>query len=682
MNNEVNNESTVSPNNVTPNPIPQNPVDSNPVAQQPVSTPEVQPISSTPNNLGQVPINNTPLGSNPGTPQGPDSSNNIMNKVKSFGVVPIVIVAVVVVALIAGITTKVVTSSPKAVFKGQINTVFKAINQTIDGLDEIEEKFDIANNSVLLKGSLNLDTNVEDLGENTELLKKITMAGELGIDVDKEELYLSGSIKGDKNTVGINAYYQDEAAYLNATFLEDVVKVEDAEEIDFSEIKEALNMFKEQLEKNDTKTYTELVKKVNDSLNKSLDSKAMKKSNGKFEVDGKSVSATKNSLILDEDTLQTMVETFCNELIEDDEFLSDLANVTETDKGDIKEGLKEIKDTIKDVDMEDDIIINIWTKGLLNSCVGFSIEVDEKEYISYYVNDNNSELIINNHASDDYSKTKIVANFVKNKEEVEFTVKYNGEKVASGTIREMSEKLIDFDISVQSGDEEASVSVYITKNEDKKSINGEYKVKVSYNDEYISVSGTYEIATGDIPSVDTSSAVSIDEVDSEELIDNLKSATEGDSALDELFGDSINELEKESIDLNYYDMHPLTSDDEALAVLKKTKATVLYVGDTFYSSTSNLDARNMFENLQEAQMDLDFYSNYYPSYSVGDSFRDAVKDVNYTCKVSEPDSENSEEVCQEFPAIYLIKDGEVKKAFRGTVTEEELEDALKEIGIE
>ena len=95
-------------------------------------------------------------------------------------------------------------------FKGQINTVFKAINQTIDGLDEIEEKFDIANNSVLLKGSLNLDTNVEDLGENTELLKKITMAGELGIDVDKEELYLSGSIKGDKNTVGINAYYQDE----------------------------------------------------------------------------------------------------------------------------------------------------------------------------------------------------------------------------------------------------------------------------------------------------------------------------------------------------------------------------------------------------------------------------------------------------------------------------------------
>lgn len=686
MNNEVNNDSSVTPENmnqtpVTPEgmnqtPVSGNPVESNQIPVQQVDTPNVvQPTLDMANNndarIGLKPVQ-TPNG-NAGNNGG---VNNVLNKVKSFGVVPIVIVAVVVVALIAGVTTKIVTSTPKAVFKSQINSAFKAVNKALDEYEDFDKKFDLSSNSLLLKGSVNLDSNIKSDDVDLELLKKMTMAGELGIDIDKETLYFSGSVKGDKNTVGVSAYYQDSNAYVDATFVDDVVKVE-SEEIDFTEIKEALEQIKEQLDKVDTKTYNKLVKKVNTSLNKTLDSKNMKKSSGKFEVDGKTVSATKNSLVLDEEALQQMVETFCDELLEDDDFLSDFAKVAEVDKGDVKEALKDLKDSAKDVDMSDDLVVNIWTKGLLNSVVGFSLEVDEKEYFSAYQDGKKAELVIDNHEKSEYSKFKVVASFEEKQKETEFTVKYNGEKVASGTIREISDEVIDLDLSAEASGQKIKISFYLSRKEEKKSITGDYKVKVTYNDQYVGVSGDYEVATGDIPSVDTSKAVDVDDLDQEKLVESLKKVIEEDSVLKDALGSELDELEKANTpDLNSYGMSPIYGEEEGIKVLSKSQPTVLYVGSTYYSSYSELDAYNLFEALKTAQTDLKFYSYYLNYYYAEDNFKAAVKDVQYTCHTSEGDT-----TCEDYPAIYLIKDGKVQKAFKGTATKEELEQALKELGI-
>ena len=655
MNNEVNNESPVTGNSVDSSVQPVNPTN----------------VTSTPtdfNNSVVPPVMDTPVVN----PMPTANNGGVAPKAK-ISILPIVIIAVVVVALIGGVTAKVVTSTPKAVFKGQINNAFKAVNQVIDEYDEFDKKFDLGSNSLLLNGSLKFNTNMKD--EDLELLNKMTMAAEFGIDIDSEELYLSGSIKGDKNTLGLKGYYKDQNAYIDASFYDKVVKVE-SDEIDFDEFKEALNSLNEALKEVDTKKYENIVDTLNDAINKSLDSKSMKKSSGKFEVDGKTVSATKNSLVLDEDTLQKMIETICDELLNDDQFLSDFAKVAEIDKGDVKEALKELKDSAKDLDMEEDLVINIWTKGLLNSCVGFSLEVDEKEYFSFYQDGKKAEFVVNNHS--DYDKLKLVALFEEKKEGTEFTVKMNGEKLASGTIRELSDELIDFDISVDDGSDKYKISIYLSKKEDKKSIKGDYKFKIAQNDEYIEVSGDYGFATGNIPSVDTSKAVDIEDVDEEDLMNSLKDLIKEDSALNDVIGSSLDEYEKSLIDLNSYGMHPIYDVNEALDVLKKDKASVLYVGSTYYSSYSNLDAYNMFEALEDAQEDLDFYSHYLNYYSVSEDFKNAVKDINYTCRTST----EGNTTCAEYPAIYLVKDGEVKKAFRGTITKEELTSALKEIGIE
>lgn len=678
MNNEVNNGSSVNPENMNQTPVSGNPIDPNQIPVQQVNTPNVEQPTFDMANNNVAPMGPTPTQTLNGNMGNNGGVNNIVNKIKSFGVVPIVIVAVVVVALIAGITTKVVTSTPKAVFKSQINNAFKAVNKALDEYDDFEKKFELSSNSLLLKGSLKLDSNMKTDDVDLELLNKMTMAGELGIDIDKETLYFSGSVKGDKNTLGVSAYYQDANAYVGATFMDDVVKVE-SEEIDFTEIKEALEQLKEQMDKVDTKTYNKLVKKVNTSLNKTLDSKNMKKSSGKFEVDGKSVSATKNSLVLDEDALQQMVETFCDELLEDDDSLSDFAKVAEVDKGDVKEALKDLKDSAKDIDMDADLVINIWTKGLLNSVVGFSVEQDEKEYFSMYQDGKKAEMVIDNHEKSEYSKFKVVASFEEKQKETEFTVKYNGEKVASGTIREISDELIDFDLSAEADGQKIKLSFYISQKEEKKSIKGDYKIKVTMNDEYVGVSGDYEITTGDIPSVNTSKAVDVDDLDQEELLDSLKKVIEEDSTLKDLVGSELDEFEKANTPtLNSYGMAPIYDEDEAVDLLSKSKPTVLFIGSTYYSSTYEVDAYNLFEALTAAQTDLDFYSYYLNYYYVEDAFKTAVQNVEYTCRTTTEGSTT----CEDYPVIYLIKDGKVQKAFKGTVTKEELEQDLKELGIQ
>ncbi len=712
MNNEVNNESPVTPENQTPTPINNNPVDSTVQPVNPTNvevTPTIAPTSPVPS-VGQTPVenfnnstpisdpmanlnNNMPINNQMPIAKGYGDVNNPTPKAKAFGPAPIIIAVVVVVALIAGIATKVATSSPKAVFKGQINNAFKAFNNALDDYDEFNEKFDLSSNSLNMKGSLKFDTNVESSEADLELLKKMTIAAELGIDINQERLYVGGSVKGDKNTLGVKAIYQDKNAYLDTTFYDKVVKI-DSEEVDFTEIKEAFAMLNEQMKDYDPKSYDKIVDKINKAINKSIDSKNLKKSSGKFEVDGKSVSATKNSLTLDEQALEDMITVICDELLNDDDFLKTFADTMNIEKGDVKEALKSLKDSAKDIQMEDDIVINIWTKGLINSCVGFSVEVDEKEYLSFYKDDKKSEFIINNHSKIDSEKIKLVATFEENKKEISFNVKLNGEKIASGTIREMSDKLVDFDLSIESAGQKFKLSVYLSKEEDKKSIKGDYKVRVSFNDEYIEVSGDYEISSGSIPDIDTSKVVDSNSISAEEVVDSLKDIVEEDETLNKIIGSGITELEKESLNLNYINMNELRGADDAIKILKNTKASVLYVGSTYYSSYSNVDAYNLLESLIDAQTELDFYSNYLSYLDVNDDFKEAVKDVQYKCQLTpvttpdagttpstnDPVTENP--TCEELPAIYLIKDGEVKKAYRGTVSTQELVTALKEIGIE
>ena len=153
------------------------------------------------------------------------------------------------------------------------------------------------------------------------------------------------------------------------------------------------------------------------------------------------------------------------------------------------------------------------------------------------------------------------------------------------------------------------------------------------------------------------------------------------------------------LDLNYNGMLEIES-TELEKVLSKNKATVLYIGKSSYSYYYDEAAYDMLDNLTDLQTELGFYSYYLSEYDMNSTTEELLKDVQYVCPTETSDINTDvpivegqgdsnattntpvTQTCTGYPAIYLIKDGKVQKAFRQTVSYDDLSTALAEIGIE
>lgn len=693
--NEVNNETVNMPTESTVN-----------------NSTEVQnatPVESTVN--VEMPSQNPTMTTNSVTAAGvAKTTGGIAAKIASFGIVPIVAAVAVVVLIIAGISVKTVTSSPKAVFKSAINKTYKEVNNYLKEYDKAQEKFSLNEKAMNFTGDIKFETNIEEFESEDFNVSDYKIGFDIGIDPKKEKMLVGGSLNGNDASIDAKLHIEEEKIYLTSSAIDepiDFTEIASDLGIDLSELSTYYEEFSESAEI-ETADYQYIVKTFKDALIKTLDSKKMTKSNGKFEVDGKNVSATKISYELDEDTITETIKSMCEQLLEDDEFISKVSKMFDIEKSDLKDGIKELKSSANDIELEESIFLNIYIKGLLNEVVGLSIEIDEDEYVSFYKNNKTTELIVDNHVKEDSyysSKMKLVITAVETNKETEVTVKYNGDKYASLTIREMAEDKIDLDYNITIPDEDTyKGTLYLTCEEKKETITGEYKFKLEIEDEYVTVSGNYTFAAKDsLDSVNGDDAISVDDVDFDELKENLNEKVENDETLSSLVDEAISSIEESTLDLNSIDMVEVT-EEEAIEKLKNNKATVLYVGKTYYYYSES-DARSILSNLMSLQTELEFYSfNLSPSYATTKFFEE-VKDVPSNCDVTtetntdstentETDGTNTDNTdqvqdtttqttstCADTPAIYLIKDGKVVKAIKGSTTKSELQAALAEIGI-
>ncbi len=592
--------------------------------------------------------------------------------VKKFNLGLLIIPAIVVVLLIVGIVARVATSTPKAVFKNSINSAYKDVSKYLKKADKLNDTFDIKEKALYVKGDVKLSTNVEDITDELGELKDLKVSFEGGLDLKHEELLGGFTVDGDKESLGGTVYVTDNMAYLKTTFLDEIYKME-LEDFDFGEILEEYEEATEDIDV-DPETYDYLIKTVKNAIVKSLDSKSMEKSKGTFEVDGKTVKANKVSYVFTKSSTKELVNKVVDILLEDDKFIGKLADCTGMEKGDIKDALKEIKSSAKDIDFDKEIKLNIYTKGLFNNVVGMSIEYSDKEYVTVFKNGKTTEMIIDNHVKSD--PMKIVVTAVEGKKETEVTIKMNKEKLGTLTIRELSEEVIDLDFNVEAAGEKVKGTIYFTEKQKKNVISGEYKFKLSKDDEYIELSGNYSLEAQDkLEGFKTSDAVSIEDVDEEDIADKLKEVIEKDDKLNAIFSDLLEELEPEPEPEPYYDSNSMVSmytDSEFAKIFADNKAKVLYIGDTYYSmyDEEEADARALLDNIVAAQTKYKFHSYRYQYYYLSD---DQIKQIGET-KTCEQDYE-----CDKYPALYFIKDKEVKKVLRGKVSAEDIEAALQEI---
>ena len=113
-------------------------------------------------------------------------------------------------------------------------------------------------------------------------------------------------------------------------------------------------------------------------------------------------------------------------------------------------------------------------------------------------------------------------------------------------------------------------------------------------------------------------------------------------------------------------------DSEFTKLFADNKAKVLYVGDSYYSiyDEKEADARALLDNIVAAQTKYKFHSYRYPNYYLSD---EQIQQLGET-KTCEDDYD-----CDKYPALYFIKDKEVKKVLRGKVSAEDIAAALQEI---
>lgn len=539
------------------------------------SEPVIAPIQQMPE---QQPMFNA--GINPTTPVAPIAPQapqggglaGLKAKLFSHGVGPVVAAVVVILLLVAGVSYKMITSSPKNIFKGVINSAYKDVDAAFTAFDEFTKTYNFEEKAIVVNFDTTLDTNIKEITEITDQLgfkiKDVTVGVTAGVDYKDEKVLAGGFIKGEKEKIDATMMLEDGIFYIGTSLLEDVLKYkDDTLDIDFSELKEVIESAEISTDVND---YRNAVKSIKNAFIASISNEYTEKESAKLEIAGKDVKVTKNSLVLDEDSLEYMIETIADKLTEDDEFLKSASAIGGVDKKEIKEALKMLKESAGEIEESAEVKINIYTKGFLNTYAGFGLEVEGKEYLTYVVDGDDFELVFDDQY-EDYG-TKVVVSV----KDTKLTAEVNGEKIFTGTVKELSDEKIDLTIKSAVKELPFEMSYYYDvkgkfemtmdleiegtkvglvakvneKAEDTK-VAGEYELKLtadgeipldSYNtlkldNGYISVKGTYSLeATDDLDTLNTKNAKDVTTMTDTDmanlektLLDNLNKVAENDS---------------------------------------------------------------------------------------------------------------------------------------------------------
>lgn len=628
---------------------------------------------------------------------------------KHIGIGVAVVALVVILALLIG------NSGSKNVFKKTITKSYKEVVKSAKEADKKLKTYDLSKNALYFDG--NLKVNATNDGEDVGTLDVEWNAGISGKD---EKAYGTAKINGKDENISVETLIEDGKTYIKSSLFDEILDA--SENISEEDLKQVFNTLTETKKTNATDV-TEVGQYIINALVNNLDSDKIESESSELELGEKEVKVKKISYDLSGKSFSKLGKAIIDELLDNDKFLEktvDLVNsyAEEDDnkisKKDLKESLKSMKESLSDISIDEKVSFNIYTKGLLNKVVGYSVTYDKKDYLTIAFDNKNINVTYDDHNEDKDDRQKLTLVATKEKKEWNVVVKANKEKIATATVRELSDEKIDLDYKITMDDEELKGSIYFTNKEKGKTINGEYKAEVEYSDAKVEVSGEYTIEVKDEveESFDTKDTVKPEDIDTDKLEENIEKVKD-DEILGTIVGDKLDDIFKSVNNYNYYDMKEV-EDEKVLDVLKKNKA-VLYVGKTYYSIYSKEDSYNLFSYLREAQEELGFHSYYYDEYYADDDIvkklneglemtcginkidtkteedkteekndetdKAEEKNDNVTTETETPSEETSTAECDELPAIYLIKDGKVVRVIRGKITYEQLTEALAEIGI-
>lgn len=436
-------------------------------------------------------------------------------------VVPIVVAAIALILIIGGIGYKIISNNPTNILKDSINNAYKDFKDSLEEYDKKKKDFDITKDSIKVSGDLQLSGDMfKDIEDD-----KISFTA--GFDYANKLLEGEATLEEDgKNLLNATVWTKDNKMYLKSNNLFDnTYELDDFdfdEEFNLEELEDAMS----EMDNVSTDDIDYLVKEFKDALIKSLNKDEMTKEKETIEINDLSVKTTKISYNIDKNSTKELMTSLSDILTENDEFISKLAKLTDSEKSDIKDAFKELKDKDNYEDMPKGEI-NVYTTGVTNKVVKVELKLDTVT-MSYSDYKDNVYVLVSEKESD--IRLEVIGKTEKKVTDIE--VKFNKQKIATLTVRQFDDEGIDFDYDIDVEDEiKAKGTVKITcKEKSKTEYEGvvEFSIKAEADGEEIDFGAkmNYTIQTKEkIADYDTSKAIASDDI-TEEDAEKLENALE------------------------------------------------------------------------------------------------------------------------------------------------------------
>ncbi len=265
---------------------------------------------------------------------------------------------------------------PKTVFTTAIKNVYERSKNDTDLL-----KKGLMGSQLSI--STDLKSDEKDVNSLLEILNKMNITMDVKVNAQDKRMQLKlNSTYNQKDLLNAKLNLVKNTFYIDLDSLYDKTLSTPAEAESFFELFSKGN------------DLTTVIESIYKALEASLKDEYFTQEKETLTIQGKEVKTNKSTLLLNEENAKKILKSITEEL-NNDTCLSALANLTTTDKEEIKASLEEYISEIEEIEIEDPISISIYSYGIKNEFAGivikdsvdsFSILKTEENTYTYKIN--------------------------------------------------------------------------------------------------------------------------------------------------------------------------------------------------------------------------------------------------------------------------------------------------------
>lgn len=359
---------------------------------------------------------------------------------KKFKGLAITLVVLIIIGLltITGIGIANLMISPYKIYTKAFNEGYQLLETYLKESDSKKLNYNVEEDSIVSSGSFNIHTDIKGL----DSFNDYNYDYKFNLNIKDEAL--DGNLifkKGNSSFINLKSYLRDNKIYiLEKNIYNNLVEV-GSKSGDLSSL--SLNYNYEDV--------LNIMNSVKDTFIRELNEENLTKEKTKININGNNLKVTNNILTLNKDEIEVLIKNIIEDLMENNEALKSISNLTNISRKDLVSMLKELKnDENLTVDIKE-LKINIYTEGLANNFKGIKFIIDKNEIFSYLNHDTNSVLNIRGESLD------LKLNFDNNKSNV--ILNYEDIPIFNAEFTKDNDKTnVEFEINIEVNDETLEVS--------------------------------------------------------------------------------------------------------------------------------------------------------------------------------------------------------------------------------